>query len=716
MAMEDGGATSGVAADGIRPDSASAAFWDRYFAAPVAREPALSPRSARLPYIPALDGIRALAVLAVLAYHAGAGWLPGGFLGVEVFFVLSGYLITSLLLSELHSNNRVDLKSFWLRRARRLLPALFVLLIVVLSYSVIMLPDQVASLRSDAIAAAVYVMNWWLIFDHTSYFEAMGRASLLRHLWSLAVEEQFYLIWPPLFVLGMARLRSRTLFVAVVAGAMASTVLMAALYRPGVDPSRIYYGTDTRAAELFIGAALAFVWRPGEAPRWPGRTGRWIGTLLGAGRRTTILLDAAGIVALVSVGAAFWQFGEFSPKLYHGGFLLVALASAILVAVVVHPQSRLVSRMLGCAPMRWVGLRSYGIYLWHWPVYMVTRPGLDVPLQGAELMALRVGLTLGLVEISYRAVEMPFRTGRVGRLLRRWRFERDLLPRSVRVGWLGIGGALTVSTVTLGILVARAKPAEPPPYLAVQAVHIVASPPPVPASQPAARTVKPTPAMALTPIPTHVPTVTTAVDVPPPATTSVPDPTSTPETGARATAAPTRAGQPTQSATPSPTVAASYASAPTVTAIGDSVMLGAATDLANAIPNLDLDAKVGLQVSDAIQLLQERRDAGELRQVVVLDIGNNGPMTAQEFDQVMHVIGSGHRVIFLNLRVPRAWEGPNNNILASGVQRYPNASLLDWHAATANHPELFWDDGIHLRPVGSRYYAMLVAQKIALVS
>ncbi len=578
------------------------------------------------------------------------------------------------------------------------------------------MPEQVTRLRADATAAAVYVMNWWLIFDHKSYFEAMGRASLLRHLWSLAVEEQFYLIWPPLFVIGMSRLKRRNLLLTVIAGAVASTALMAVLYRPGIDPSRVYYGTDTRAAELLIGAALAFVWRPGEAPQWPGRIGRWLGTRLGPGRRTSILLESAGVVALAGIGAAFWQFGEYSDALYRGGFLLVAIASASLVAVVVHPRTRILSRILGCAPMRWVGLRSYGIYLWHWPVYMVTRPGLDVPLQGLSLMALRVALTLGLVEISYRAVEMPFRTGKVGRLWRVWRTERETQPRAVRIGWLGVSGLVAASTVTLGVFVARAKPATPPPYLAVESVHIVASPAPVVTPQPTIQPLTPTPQQTTTPAPSPAPTMAAVVDVPPPEATTVPTavPTST-ETPAPATT-PAPVVQVTPIPTPVATTAASYASAPTVTAVGDSVMLGAATDLVNDVPNLDLDAKVGLQVSDAIQILQARRDAGRLHQVVVLDIGNNGPMTSDEFDQVMKVIGSDRHVIFLNLRVPRSWEGPNNDVLAMGVKRYPNASLLDWHGATVEHPELFWDDGIHLRPVGSRYYAMLVEQKIASVS
>ena len=203
----------------------------------------------------------------MLLYHANLAWIPGGFLGVEVFFVISGYLITALLLAEWRQRGRIDLKTFWLRRARRLLPALYVLLVVSLAFAVVFLPGEVAGLRSDVLAAFGYVTNWYLIFGQESYFEAVGRPSLLQHLWSLAVEEQFYLIWPPILALGLCfgatRLRQRRSLTVVIFGAVASAAAMALFYTPGVDPSRIYYGTDTRATGLLCGAALAFLWSPG---------------------------------------------------------------------------------------------------------------------------------------------------------------------------------------------------------------------------------------------------------------------------------------------------------------------------------------------------------------------------------------------------------------------------------------------------------------------
>jgi peptidoglycan/LPS O-acetylase OafA/YrhL len=227
----------------------------------------------RLPNLPGVDGLRAVAVLAVLLYHAELPWIQGGFLGVDVFFVISGYLITSLLLTEWLQRGRIDLPAFWLRRARRLLPALFLLMAVTLVFAVLFLSNEVAGLRGDAFAALGYVTNWYLVFSDQSYFEMMGRPSLFRHLWSLAVEEQFYIVWPLLLTAMMWLLRPRQVLLVVLAGAVASTVLMALLYQPDVDPSRVYYGTDTRGVGLLVGAALAFLWAPGRV-RQAGRSAR----------------------------------------------------------------------------------------------------------------------------------------------------------------------------------------------------------------------------------------------------------------------------------------------------------------------------------------------------------------------------------------------------------------------------------------------------------
>jgi peptidoglycan/LPS O-acetylase OafA/YrhL len=300
---------------------------------------------AKLPYLAGIDGLRAIAVIAVLIFHADLG-LRGGFLGVESFFVLSGFLITSLLLAEWRAQGRVRLGYFWLRRARRLLPALFLLLGVTAALAALLPRASTRGLGGDILAALAYIMNWHLIAGGQSYFDPMARPPLLQHLWSLAVEEQFYLLWPVLFVVGMRLLRRRGLLAATLALTGLSIGLMATLYQPGSDPSRIYYGTDTRASGLLIGSALALVWAPGQPPGT-----RWVAER----RRAGPLLELLGALAVCALVASFVLLHARHPLLYRGGFVVVALATAVAVAAVSHPRTRLLARGRlcagsGCAP------------------------------------------------------------------------------------------------------------------------------------------------------------------------------------------------------------------------------------------------------------------------------------------------------------------------------------------------------------------------------
>lgn len=362
-------------------------------------------RATRLPYLPGLDGLRAIAVIAVLLYHAD---LPprGGFLGVDSFFVLSGFLITALLLAEWRQHGEISLTRFWLRRARRLLPALLFLLAGTLLYTAVALPWKMAAMRGDALAALAYVMNWHLLSTGQSYFDATVRPSLLQHLWSLAVEEQFYLLWPPVFTVALRFFRRAGLIVLALAGSTASLALMALLYQPGADPSRVYYGTDTHAAGLLLGAALALI-------QTPGRT-------TATTRTSGVVLDMTGLMGLAGLIAGYSAIVEQHRWLYPWGFALVALCSALVIVAATHPRAYLVPRLLGWQPLRWIGLRSYGLYLWHWPVFQLTRPYLDVPLDGWQLLGLRLMVVAAIVEVSYRLVELPVRHGALDRAARAW--------------------------------------------------------------------------------------------------------------------------------------------------------------------------------------------------------------------------------------------------------------------------------------------------------
>ena len=299
----------------------------------------------RLPYMPGLDGLRAIAVVAVLLYHADISWIPGGFLGVDVFFVISGYLITSLLVLERLRSGHTDLKRFWLRRARRLLPALFTVLIVTVAFALLFARDSLYRLNQDVVGALGYFTNWLMIFRQESYFETFGRPPLLRHLWSLAVEEQFYIFWPLAFVGGMAVFaRSRKIGSAflkfggiVLIAVAASTALMWILFVPFDDPSRVYFGTDTRIAGILLGVALAFVWQPWRFRKRLGRVGK-------------VVLNAIGYSALGALVAIFLTVGEFDTVLYRGGFLVTAIVTAVLIAITVHPEAA-VGNTIGGAVM-----------------------------------------------------------------------------------------------------------------------------------------------------------------------------------------------------------------------------------------------------------------------------------------------------------------------------------------------------------------------------
>jgi peptidoglycan/LPS O-acetylase OafA/YrhL len=447
-------------------------------------------RHAGLPYAPGLDGVRALAVSAVVAYHigttSGTTVLPGGFLGVDLFFVLSGYLITGLLVAEVRRTGRISIKDFYLRRARRLLPALITLLLVVGALGVLWVPEQAARLRGDLVAALGYVTNWWLIAENSSYFAPAGdRPALLTHLWSLAVEEQYYLVWPlVLIALAAVRPRRSAMIILVLAGVAASTVAAILLYEPFSDPSRVYYGTDTRALAPLLGGALALVVQPWWQRERPRSRRRW--------------LDGAGIIALLVLAGVAAVLHDTDAALYRGGFLVIAALGAAVVAAAGHP-STVLGEALAARPLRWVGERSYAIYLWHWPVCVLTRPGLDIPVDGWANAALRIGVILVLADLSYRLIERPIRRhGLLAPLRTRAGAARPRLAVvrvAVLVGAMVLGGTavgIRLSTVAERPVAGGPVDVGPPETLGpiVAPAAVLVSPPPassVAASPPARR-------------------------------------------------------------------------------------------------------------------------------------------------------------------------------------------------------------------------------------
>ncbi|WP_145133525.1 acyltransferase [Paenibacillus sp. Y412MC10] len=356
-----------------------------------------NPRQAH--YIPGLDGIRALAVCAVIAYHLNLGWFPGGFLGVGIFFVLSGYLITDLLIRQWEGTGRIDLRDFWVRRARRLLPAMCSVLLVVIVWLALFQTARLAEIWGDIAASLLYVTNWWFIVNDTAYFSRFSTASPLMHFWSLAVEEQFYLVWPVIHMLGLRFVTNRKLLFAIILiGALASASAMYFLYVPGLlDTSRVYYGTDTRAFSLLMGAGLALC-RP--AGNW-GKEGK------GRTGLSAIAMDFTGFVGFAVLIWMICGTSQYEPFLYQGGMVLQSTATAAVIAAAVQP-STWIGHCLSWKPLRWLGIRSYGIYLWHYPILLLTFTGEE---RSFLHTAVQMTAVLVIAAISWTYLEKPIRYG-----------------------------------------------------------------------------------------------------------------------------------------------------------------------------------------------------------------------------------------------------------------------------------------------------------------
>jgi peptidoglycan/LPS O-acetylase OafA/YrhL len=686
-----------------------------------------------------------VAVVAVLLFHGDLGIAPGGFLGVDVFFVISGFLITTLLLREHAATGGVSLVAFWRRRARRLLPALFFLLVGVLAFAAAFVPDALARLRVDVVAALGYVTNWYLLVDHQSYFEAVGRPSLLRHLWSLAVEEQFYLVWPVVLVGALWLVRRRGAVVLTLLIAAASVAWTAALVDPGGDPSRVYYGTDTRLFQLLIGALLAFLW----TSHAPGRVAVWRSSLAWA--RGADIVALTGVVVL---GWAFFFVDQYDPALYPWGAVGVALAAAVTIAAAIQPSGFIGRRILDLAPIRWLGRRSYAIYLWHWPVFVLTRPDLDVPLTPIADFALRVAITLVLAEVSWQLVESPIRRGALAGL--GWRARQFVRGSAwARAGALASVATLIVAVAAVSGRVIEAPAASPPPaeilpgasFQGVVGASPEPSPPltavglpdptdsPAPSDspvRPADAVTSPSPTLTMpssalpslaTPVysafPSFVPSA--AVDPSTPVASPTVDPTAAAPSASVAPslpvvtappATPAPSPEPTQQPRPTPPPATPAPLNADVYAIGDSVLLGAAPELGHALGRVEVDAVIGRQMNAALGILHDRRAAGTLPGIVVVHVGNNGPITTNQVRELFDTLSSVPHVAVLTIRIPEDYESHNNKLISQIARDYPNVILVDWFAASNDRPGLFWKDGEHLRPEGADVYAALIADAL----
>ncbi|MFC7486839.1 acyltransferase family protein [Knoellia sp. CPCC 206453] len=605
--------------------------------------------------LPGLDGLRAMAILAVLAFHLDPRWLPGGFLGVDVFFVISGFLITTLLVREHERDGRVDLRGFWTRRARRLLPALLVLVPSTILLARLVETDLLVGIRRQAVGALTFTSNWLEIAAGSDYFHSTA-PQLLMNLWSLAVEEQFYLVWP---VVALVLLRlapsSRVRAGVAVALALGSAVLMASSYDPAMGATRVYYGTDTHLTGLMLGAALAFAW---AAPHraWTS-TSTW----------QRIRVPAVAVAGLVLV-ALVALLDESTPLTFRGGILAASLATTVLVLGVVERPTPLRS-VLDLPVLRWIGERSYGLYLWHWPVILIVEADLPWASRGADDYLWSrlwcIVVTAAIADLSYRLIETPVRQrgfrGAAAHLLHSIRYAGT---RTARAVWAGVAVLAIVLTVVLVTAPTRTRVEQ---LLDANA---------------AAATVS-------APLPTSKPT-----------------PSTSPASGSSAPA-------PASSAKPAAPIAQSWAM-PTgneIDGYGDSMMVGSVHALRYYFPGIRIDARSNRQWAEGLKLASARGTAN--RRAVVLALGTNAGTDLDRARQTLDALGPDRMVVLVTLhgRINRI--ASDNNALKELVAGRDNVALADWDSALKGTTGQLQSDGMHPSRVGAHLYAKTIRQAFA---
>ncbi|GAA4287745.1 acyltransferase family protein [Georgenia daeguensis] len=590
--------------------------------------------------IEGLDGLRALAIVAVLVYHLRPESLPGGFLGVDVFFVVSGFLITTLLVRELGNRGRIDLPRFWIRRARRLLPALALVVVVSIPAAWAVSSDLLVSIGRQTLGALTFSSNWLEIAAGSSYFTATS-PQLFVNFWSLAVEEQFYLLWPLVLAAIMAATSTARPRTRLALGAAAvSAVLMAVLHTPGEDATRVYYGTDTHVFGLMIGAALAFAWSDPQGALTSRGWLRW--------------RQPAALAALAGLATLMLTIEQSNPLTFRGGILLASVLTAVLIASLLG-RPALFQRLMRLRPLEWVGQRSYGIYLWHWPAIVILTEALpaahDSPAHWA-VRGLALVVTLVVSAASYRWLEQPVREhGFRGSAARVRRALRSRVParRGLARTAVAVSGALVLLTAgAVAVAPERSRTQE----------QIEAAQAAVDASAEQAA----------------------AVDLAARADWSMP-------------------------------------SGEEITGFGDSIVVTSADGLEHRFPGIMLDAKSIRRWSDGEAAVDARLAEGTVRRAVFLDFGTNAGIEDEAVvRRVMDKLGPQRLVVVVNLYGGSDWVPEANATLAEIVAEYPNAIVADWHGAISRQPELLQSDRIHPGIEGAHLYAELLESAFAALS
>jgi peptidoglycan/LPS O-acetylase OafA/YrhL len=574
-------------------------------------------------YIHSVDGLRAVAVIAVLLYHLGIDWIPGGFLGVDLFFVISGYVITGLILDSIEKSGGLDLRAFYLSRIRRLVPALVAMVILTTLYIGVYATETVRRFLGDLPYVFTGTMNWALVNREQDYFETIGRPPLLQHTWSLAVEAQFYLVWPLVLLFVLRYFGKKNISFVALAIALASGVALF-LYSVQIDiresaVSHVYFGTDTHSIGLFLGAALAVSWKPQNLTRE-------------ISKRAQDFVDLIGVFGFLGLLSAFLFINESDPTLYRIAFPLTALFGCATLISVIHPASRF-APILSTRPALWIGERSYGIYLWHWIVFQLTRPSIDLVGDDWALYSLRVLIVFALADISYRYIETPVRRGYFELWFRGMKYRTPAVRIRQKISAL-MAVVLTLFATTI---------------VSINAIDR--------ANQIAAQELAEQEAVA-------------------------------------------QGGQDDvviETATPGLWVT------------GDSVILGIRNVLASYERIELINARVGRQIAELIEVARtDQKFVAD--SPVVLNLGNNNRLVESDVVELFEIVKDQPRVIVVNTAVPRSWRDENNSIIERVSSRYANTTLIDWKSLSENHPEYFASDGVHLNPPGVNAYVSAILE------